>query len=87
MIAWLVRLPQRVLVGLVRLYRLVLSPWLGNACRFEPTCSVYALQALDEHGALGGSYLSARRVLRCNPWCAGGCDPVPHKNFQNRITP
>jgi putative membrane protein insertion efficiency factor len=71
------RLPQRLLVGLVRGYRLLLKPWLGNACRFEPTCSAYALQALQQHGALVGSTLAAGRVLRCNPWCDGGCDPVP----------
>jgi len=70
-------LPQRVLVGLVQGYRLVLKPWLGNACRFEPTCSAYALQALQQHGAVVGTALSAGRVLRCNPWCNGGCDPVP----------
>ncbi len=70
-------LPQRLLLGLVRGYRLLLKPWLGNACRFEPTCSAYALQALTVHGAAAGSYLAARRILRCQPWCAGGCDPVP----------
>ena len=68
---------QRVLIGLVKFYRLMLSPWLGSACRFEPTCSAYALQALESHGAAAGAYLSARRLLRCHPWCAGGCDPVP----------
>ena len=70
-------LPQRVLMALVHGYRLLLKPWLGNACRFEPTCSAYALQALERHGALVGSTLAAGRVLRCNPWCDGGCDPVP----------
>lgn len=68
---------QQVLIGLVKFYRLMLSPWLGSACRFEPTCSAYALQALESHGAATGAYLSARRLLRCHPWCAGGCDPVP----------
>jgi putative membrane protein insertion efficiency factor len=71
------RLPQRTLMLLVRGYRLLLKPWLGNACRFEPTCSAYALQALQQHGAVVGSTLAAGRVLRCNPWCDGGCDPVP----------
>jgi putative membrane protein insertion efficiency factor len=71
------RLPQRLLVLLVQGYRLLLKPWLGNACRFEPTCSAYALQALERHGAVAGSALSAGRVLRCHPWCDGGCDPVP----------
>ena len=70
-------LPRRVLIALVKAYRLLLSPWLGNACRFEPTCSVYAIEALDRHGALAGSYLAGRRLLRCHPWCNGGCDPVP----------
>ena len=71
------RLPQQLLLALVRGYRLLLKPWLGNACRFEPTCSAYALQALQQHGAVVGSALSAGRVLRCQPWCDGGCDPVP----------
>jgi len=61
----------------IRFYRYFLSPWLGSACRFEPTCSVYALEALDRHGAARGSALAARRVLRCHPGCAGGLDPVP----------
>lgn len=69
--------PRRGLMGLVRAYRLLLSPWLGSACRFEPTCSVYALQALERHGAVGGSYLTLKRLGRCQPWCNGGCDPVP----------
>ncbi len=68
---------QRLLIALVRGYRLLLSPWLGSACRFEPTCSRYALEALERHGAAGGSYLAARRLLRCHPWCDGGHDPVP----------
>ena len=73
----LVRLPQRVLLGLVHGYRLLLKPWLGNACRFEPSCSQYALDALRRHGALGGSALAGARLLRCPPWCAGGIDPGP----------
>lgn len=68
---------KALLIGVVRVYRLLLSPWLGNACRFEPSCSAYALQALEMHGAAKGSYLTMRRLVRCNPWCAGGCDPVP----------
>lgn len=73
-----VRLPQAVLIGLVKTYRLVLSPWLGSSCRFEPTCSAYSLGALQQHGALAGTYLTLRRLARCHPWCDGGCDPVPH---------
>jgi len=67
----------RLLVWLVRGYRLLLSPWLGSACRFEPTCSVYAIDALQCHGAARGSYLTLRRLARCQPWCEGGHDPVP----------
>ncbi|MFT3663798.1 membrane protein insertion efficiency factor YidD [Piscinibacter sp.] len=68
---------KRLLIALVRGYRLLLSPWLGSGCRFEPTCSAYALEALERHGAAAGSYLAAARVLRCHPWCAGGVDAVP----------
>ncbi|WP_229722912.1 membrane protein insertion efficiency factor YidD [Xylophilus rhododendri] len=70
-------MPRRALMAAVRGYRLLLSPWLGNQCRFEPSCSVYALQALERHGAAAGTYLMAARIARCQPWCAGGCDPVP----------
>ncbi|MGV1044876.1 MULTISPECIES: membrane protein insertion efficiency factor YidD [unclassified Limnohabitans] len=70
---------KRLLMGMVRGYRLVLSPWLGSACRFEPTCSAYALQALDRHGAAAGSYLTVHRLMRCHPWCAGGSDPIPEQ--------
>lgn len=69
---------RATLIALVKGYRLLLSPWLGNACRFEPTCSRYSLQALQQHGALAGSYLTVHRILRCNPWCDGGHDAVPH---------
>jgi uncharacterized protein len=68
---------QRLLVGVVRAYRLLLSPWLGASCRFEPSCSVYAIQALQVHGAARGSYLTLKRLARCQPWCQGGHDPVP----------
>lgn len=68
---------QRLLMTLVRGYQLLLSPWLGGACRFEPTCSNYALQALERHGAATGGYLTLKRIGRCHPWCAGGHDPVP----------
>ena len=69
--------PRHALIALVRGYRLFLSPWLGSQCRFEPTCSRYALEALESHGAAAGGWLVARRLLRCHPWCDGGCDPVP----------
>jgi len=69
--------PRRALALPIRAYRLFLSPWLGSACRFEPSCSRYALEALEQHGATTGCYLATRRVLRCHPWCDGGVDPVP----------
>jgi len=61
----------------VRAYRLFLSPWVGQGCRFQPTCSAYALEALDRHGALKGSCLTAHRLCRCHPWGGSGYDPVP----------
>jgi putative membrane protein insertion efficiency factor len=70
-------LPRALLIGLVQGYRYLLKPWLGNACRFDPTCSQYALDALRRHGALAGGTLAAGRLLRCHPWCDGGLDPVP----------
>ncbi len=75
--AALSRWPQQGLLLLVRGYRLLLKPWLGNACRFEPTCSAYSLEALQRHGALKGSVLTTGRILRCQPWCDGGHDAVP----------
>jgi putative membrane protein insertion efficiency factor len=69
--------PRQGLIGVVRAYRLLFKPWLGNACRFEPSCSQYALDALARHGALAGGTLTAGRLLRCHPWCDGGLDPVP----------
>ncbi|OYV39223.1 MAG: membrane protein insertion efficiency factor YidD [Thiomonas sp. 20-64-5] len=68
---------KQLLIGLVRLYRLLLSPWVGGQCRFYPTCSAYTIEALDKHGAAAGSYLGAVRILRCQPWCQGGHEPVP----------
>ena len=70
---------QRLLMALVRAYRLLLSPSIGSACRFEPTCSAYSLQALERHGAGWGSYLTLARLVRCHPWCTGGHDPVPEE--------
>jgi putative membrane protein insertion efficiency factor len=68
---------RRPLILLVRGYKLLLSPWLGSSCRFEPTCSSYSIDALERHGAAIGSYLTLRRLARCHPWCDGGHDPVP----------
>ena len=77
MIDALNQLPRQALIALVRAYRLLLQPWLGNACRFEPTGSAYTIEALQRHGALRGAALGGWRLLRCQPWCDGGCDPVP----------
>ena len=76
--------PRQVLIGLVQAYRWTLKPWLGNACRFEPSCSAYALQALRQHGARRGAALSGWRLMRCHPWCAGGLDPVPEPRNDRR---
>ncbi len=61
----------------VRAYRLVLSPYVGHGCRYQPTCSVYALDALERHGAFKGGWLAIRRIGRCHPWGGSGYDPVP----------
>ena len=87
LVKFVMALPQTVLIGLVKGYRLLLSPSLGSACRFEPTCSVYSLQALQQHGAAGGSYLTLHRLARCHPWCDGGIDPVPATLFTRLVTP
>ena len=76
---------RAALIGLVTGYRLLLSPWLGNSCRFTPTCSVYSIEALERHGALRGSYLTLNRIARCNPWCHGGHDPVPEQLEKPRL--
>ncbi len=64
-------------VALIRLYRYAISPLLGRSCRFEPSCSEYAIEALQRHGLVGGIWLAMRRVARCHPWHPGGYDPVP----------
>ena len=68
---------KRLLIGLLRAYQYALSPLLGRSCRFFPTCSDYGIEAIGRYGAIKGSYLAMRRVLRCHPWHPGGYDPVP----------
>ena len=68
---------KRILLAMVKFYRVVISPYRPSCCRFYPTCSQYALEAIEKHGALKGGYLSLRRILRCNPFHKGGYDPVP----------
>ncbi|WP_299969144.1 membrane protein insertion efficiency factor YidD [uncultured Roseobacter sp.] len=70
----------RVLSLPVHLYRLILSPWVGHNCRYQPTCSAYALDALRTHGGLKGGWLALRRILRCHPWGRSGYDPVPPRS-------
>ena len=68
---------KTVLIALVRFYRKHISPLFPPCCRFTPTCSAYALEALEKYGALKGGFLALKRILRCNPFCKGGYDPVP----------
>ena len=70
---------RKLLIALIQGYRYLLSPLLGNHCRFHPTCSRYAVDAIEVHGALRGSWLALRRLSRCHPWHAGGYDPVPER--------
>lgn len=69
----------RVLALPVRAYRLIGSPWVGRNCRYQPTCSAYALEALEAHGAAKGGWLALRRILRCHPLGGAGYDPIPEK--------
>jgi putative membrane protein insertion efficiency factor len=68
-----------VLIALLRVYRATISPLYGQVCRYHPSCSAYALEAVGRHGALRGTVLSVRRLARCHPWAAGGYDPVPQR--------
>jgi uncharacterized protein len=75
---------KRFLLLLIRRYRQLLSPLLPPSCRFQPTCSAYALEAVTQHGAALGSWLAVKRILRCHPWSAGGYDPVPNNTGTDR---
>ena len=74
-----------LLIGLIRWYRLLISPLYGQVCRYYPSCSEYALDAVRVHGSLRGSWLSARRLARCHPWAAGGVDKVPPRRTRVRV--
>jgi len=64
-------------IALIKLYQLIISPWLGNQCRYTPTCSQYGIEALRKYGPIKGLWLTAKRIARCNPWGKHGHDPVP----------
>jgi uncharacterized protein len=68
---------SRLLLAAIRGYRFLLSPWWGNQCRFTPSCSEFAIHAIQKHGSMRGSWLALRRLSKCHPWHAGGFDPVP----------
>ncbi len=76
-----------LLIGLLRMYRLLISPLYGQVCRYHPSCSAYALDAVTRHGSLKGSWLAVRRIGRCHPWAAGGYDPVPDRFTWRAVGP
>jgi putative membrane protein insertion efficiency factor len=71
------QLPRRAVMALIRAYQLTLSPWMLTHCRFMPTCSRYTYEAVERYGALRGSWMGVKRILRCHPFHPGGYDPVP----------
>lgn len=77
MLRWLRLAPRWILMALVRVYQLFISPLLPPSCRYMPSCSAYALEALERHGAVRGGWLAVRRIARCHPFRPGGYDPVP----------
>jgi putative membrane protein insertion efficiency factor len=85
-LAWMAGAPARlILLGLIGLYRVTLSGWLGGQCRFYPSCSAYAAEAIRTHGAIRGSLLSCWRIARCGPFTGGGVDPVPVRSRTGRM--
>jgi putative membrane protein insertion efficiency factor len=74
----------RIAIGFVHAYRYLISPWLGASCRFSPSCSAYAIEALKRHGALRGGWLALKRIARCHPWANPGHDPVPRRRIDGQ---
>ena len=77
----------KIALGLIKLYRYAISPWLGNNCRFHPSCSAYAEEALNTHGFIKGGYMTARRLIKCHPFHPGGYNPVVgHADTEQKTT-
>ncbi len=77
MLELLTSLVARFLIALIKCYQYLLSPFIGQQCRFSPSCSQYAIDAIKKYGGIKGCYFSIKRLARCHPWCAGGHDPIP----------
>ncbi|NKB63706.1 MAG: membrane protein insertion efficiency factor YidD [Gammaproteobacteria bacterium] len=75
---------QNPIIAFIKLYKLCLSPFIGNNCRFLPVCSSYAIESIEVHGVIRGTWLSMRRIGRCHPWNEGGYDPVPPKRLDQQ---
>ena len=78
---------KALLIAPIRFYQYVISPWLGRCCRYSPSCSAYAIEAIQTHGALKGLWLGIRRIARCHPWGSSGYDPVPPVKNRLSVTP
>ncbi|MGH1564372.1 membrane protein insertion efficiency factor YidD [Mumia sp. DW29H23] len=78
---------KTILIAFLKAYRFAISPLYGQVCRFYPSCSAYALTAVEEHGAVRGSWMAVRRIARCHPWAAGGYDPVPPRSAPGGSSP
>lgn len=78
---------RKILIAFIKVYRFTLSPFIGQHCRFTPTCSQYATEAIEQHGAMKGSWMAAKRLSKCHPFHTGGWDPVPENIGSANMTP
>jgi len=78
---------RKILIALIKVYRFSLSPFIGQHCRFTPTCSQYATEAIEQYGAIKGSWMAAKRLSKCHPFHSGGWDPVPENMSAEYISP